>query len=168
MLATCVRKPKVPGSIPVASYIQRWTLCSNSLPMTRCLWAGGSGREELKKASPFPCCPVNRSWKKTQIEKEIVKHHYVASGIFWNFEFLNPAESSSVSITSSILCLYHFLFTSLLHFLYSSNLFSVSSILSLVVILFLYQLPTLRNYMGHCLPSFFSPHIQHIPSTSLY
>ena len=84
------------------------------------------------------------------------------------FEFLNPTESSSVSITSSILCLYHFLFTSLLHFLYSSHLFSVSSILSLVVILFLCQLPTLRNYMGHRLPSFFSPHIQHIPSTSLY
>ena len=28
-LATCARKPKVPGSSPAASYAQRWALCSN-------------------------------------------------------------------------------------------------------------------------------------------
>ena len=28
-LATCARKPKVPGSSPAASYVQRWALCSN-------------------------------------------------------------------------------------------------------------------------------------------
>ena len=28
-LATCLRNPKAPGSSPVASYGQRWPLCSN-------------------------------------------------------------------------------------------------------------------------------------------
>ena len=28
-LATCAWKPKVPGSSPAASYVQRWALCSN-------------------------------------------------------------------------------------------------------------------------------------------
>ena len=28
-LATCARKPKVPGSNPAAGYVQRWALCSN-------------------------------------------------------------------------------------------------------------------------------------------
>ena len=32
---------------------------------------GGSGREELKMASPFPCCPADGGClkRKTQIEK---------------------------------------------------------------------------------------------------
>ena len=30
-LATCARKPKVPGSCPTASYAHRCVLCSNSL-----------------------------------------------------------------------------------------------------------------------------------------
>ena len=28
-LATCARKPKVPGLILAANYVQRWALCSN-------------------------------------------------------------------------------------------------------------------------------------------
>ena len=31
VLATCSGKPKVSDSIPAASYVQRWTLCSNRL-----------------------------------------------------------------------------------------------------------------------------------------
>ena len=41
--------------------------------MSKCLWSGGSGSEELEEMlSPFPCSPVIRecSWKKTQIEKK--------------------------------------------------------------------------------------------------
>ena len=30
-IATCARNPKVPGSSPAASYVQRWALCSNRL-----------------------------------------------------------------------------------------------------------------------------------------
>ena len=30
-LATCARKPKVPGSSAAAIYVQRWALCSNRL-----------------------------------------------------------------------------------------------------------------------------------------
>ena len=29
-LTNCARKPKVPGSSPVASYVKRWAHCSNS------------------------------------------------------------------------------------------------------------------------------------------
>ena len=28
---TCVQKPKVPGSSPATSYVQRWALCSHRL-----------------------------------------------------------------------------------------------------------------------------------------
>ena len=28
-LASCARKPEVPGSSPAARYVQRWALCSN-------------------------------------------------------------------------------------------------------------------------------------------
>ena len=41
---------EVPGSSSAASYVQRWALCSNH--SAKCLWGGGSGREELKKQPP--------------------------------------------------------------------------------------------------------------------
>ena len=45
-LADCARKPKVPGSSPAASYVQRQTLCG-------VYRAGGSGTEELKRKPPL-------------------------------------------------------------------------------------------------------------------
>ena len=39
---------------------------------------GGSGREELKMASPFPCCPADGGClkRKTQIEKNETEIFY--------------------------------------------------------------------------------------------
>ena len=37
--ATCARKPKVSGSSPVVSYVQRWALCSNAWLMCKYLWS---------------------------------------------------------------------------------------------------------------------------------
>ena len=61
----------LPGSSPIASYVQRWALCSN-YPAN--MEASGSGSEELKKFSlPSPAVLrfVKNSWKKTQIKKNI-------------------------------------------------------------------------------------------------
>ena len=37
-LATCARKPKVPGSNRATSHVERWALCSNRLG-NKCLWS---------------------------------------------------------------------------------------------------------------------------------
>ena len=72
-LATYARKPKVPGSSPAASYVQRWTLCSNrpaNVYISVKLVEGVV--RSYRNALPLPLQPCDSwmfSWRKTQTEK---------------------------------------------------------------------------------------------------
>ena len=76
ILATCVQKPKAPFLSPAASYVQRWSLCSNRPANVKV----SVNRVEVvvrvkgvkAMPSPFHCSTVIRecSWKKTQLEKK--------------------------------------------------------------------------------------------------
>ena len=87
-LATCARKPKVPGWSLAVTYVQRWALCSDHptnvwVPVKRVerLW----GSKEMP--SLFTCSPVIREWlrKKTRDRKKIwggshsLKNHWEKS-----------------------------------------------------------------------------------------
>ena len=76
-LTAYARKPKVPCSSPAASYVQRWTLCSNS-PAN--VWVSVKLMEVVvrsyRNALPLPlqsCDSGMFSWKKTQTEKKTKK-----------------------------------------------------------------------------------------------
>ena len=82
--------PKVPGWSPIASYVKRWTPCSN---------CPTNGRN-LK--DPFLCCPVNRKClrketlkeKKSKYEDESVVHNKSAK----IFKTKNPELSKQPTL----------------------------------------------------------------------
>ena len=88
-LATCARKPKVPGSSPAASYAQRTVPPQQSpsqcLKCPRCGWKWQRGVKQIP--TPFPYCPANRecSWKKTQIEKKKLSRKPLSHILYLHF-----------------------------------------------------------------------------------
>ena len=80
-LATCAWKTKVPGSIPAATYVQRWLSVVIARLMSNCLWSGWKWYWGVKEIpSPFPGSLVIREWlwKKTQAEKKNFLFHLEA------------------------------------------------------------------------------------------